>query len=56
MRNELDQIKGIGEKTIIDLLNQFKSNKGISYAKLQDLKKVVGNSRALLIYNYYKSR
>ena len=56
MRNELEQIKGIGEKTIIDLLNQFKSNKGISYAKLQDLKKVVGNSRALLIYNYYKSR
>jgi len=56
MRNELEQIKGIGEKTIIDLLNQFKSNKGVSSAKLQDLKKVVGNSRALLIYNYYKSR
>ena len=56
IRNELEQIKGIGEKTIIDLLNQFKSNKGISIAKLKDLKKVVGNSRALLIYNYYKSR
>ncbi len=56
MRNELEQIKGIGGKTIIDLLNQFKSNKGVSSAKLQDLKKVVGNSRALLIYNYYKSR
>ena len=56
MKNELEQIKGIGKKTIIDLLNQFKSNKGVSSAKLQDLKKVVGNSRALLIYNYYKSR
>jgi excinuclease ABC subunit C len=56
IRNELEQIKGIGGKTIIDLLNQFKSNKGISIAKLKDLKKVVGNSRALLIYNYYKSR
>jgi len=56
IRNELEQIKGIGRKTIIDLLNQFKSNKGISIAKLKDLKKVVGNSRALLIYNYYKSR
>ena len=53
--NELEHIKGIGGKTIIDLLNHFKSNKVISSAKLEDLKKVIGNSRALLIYNYYKS-
>jgi len=29
LTNELDQIKGIGEKTIIDLLRHFKSNKNI---------------------------
>ena len=56
MRNELDQIKGIGEKTILDLLRYFKSNRNISTAKIKDLKKIVGEKRALLIYNYYKAR
>ncbi len=53
--NELESISGIGEKTILDLLRHFKSNKAISSAKIEELKKVVGSSRALLIYNYYKS-
>jgi excinuclease ABC subunit C len=56
LTNELEQINGIGEKTILDLLRHFKSNKNISTAKIKDLKKVVGETRALLIYNYYKSR
>ncbi len=56
LTNELEQINGIGEKTILDLLRYFKSNKNISTAKIKDLKKVVGETRALLIYNYYKSR
>ena len=56
MTNELDQIKGIGEKTILDLLRHFKSNRNISTAKIKDLKKIVGGKRALLIYNYNKSR
>ena len=56
LTNELDQIKGIGEKTIIDLLRHFKSNRNISTAKIKDLIKIVGGKRALLIYNYYKSR
>lgn len=56
LRNELEQINGIGEKTILSLLRYFKSNKNISTAKIKDLKKVVGETRALLIYNYYKSR
>jgi len=53
--NELESINGIGEKTILDLLRHFKSNKAISSANIEELKKVVGSSRALLIYNYYKS-
>ena len=56
LRNELEQINGIGEKTILSLLRYFKSNKNISTAKIKDLKKVVGETRALKIYNYYKSR
>lgn len=56
LTNELEQIKGIGEKTILDLLRHFKSNRNISTAKIKDLKKIVGETRALLIYNYYKSR
>ena len=56
LTNELEQINGIGEKTILDLLRHFKSNKNISTAKIKDLKKIIGETRALLIYNYYKSR
>jgi excinuclease ABC subunit C len=56
LTNELEQINGIGEKTILSLLRYFKSNKNISTAKIKDLKKVVGETRALKIYNYYKSR
>jgi len=56
LTNELEQIKGIGEKTILDLLTHFKSNRNIATAKIKDLKKIVGETRALLIYNYYKSR
>ena len=56
LTNELDQIKGIGEKTILDLLRHFKSNRNISTAKIKDLKKIVGEKRALLIYNYYKPK
>ena len=52
--NELDSIKGIGQKTILDLLRHFKSNKSISSANIEELKKVVGHSKALLIYNYYR--
>ena len=43
-------------KTILDLLRHFKSNRNISTAKIKDLKKIIGDKRALLIYNYYKSR
>ena len=55
LTNELEQLQGIGEKTILDLLRHFKSNKNISSAKIKDLKKVVGDKKALLIYNYYKT-
>ena len=53
LNTELETIPGVGEKTIVDLLKQFKSAKRISYAKLDELEDVVGVSRAQKIYNYF---
>ena len=53
LTTELETIPGIGEKTMIDLIKQFKSAKRVSYAKLDELEEVVGASRAEKIYNYY---
>lgn len=48
-RSELDTIKGVGEKTKIALLREFKSVKRIREANLEDLAKVVGETKAKLI-------
>lgn len=48
-RSELDTIKGVGEKTKIALLREFKSVKRIREANLEDLAKVVGEAKAKLI-------
>ena len=53
---ELETIPGIGEKTIVDLMKTFKSVKRISFAKLDELEDVVGNSKAQKIYNYYHTK
>ena len=51
--SELDLIKGIGEKTKFELLKHFKSLKQIKNASKNDLKKIVGTSRASIIYDYF---
>lgn len=48
-RSELDTIKGVGEKTKTALLREFKSVKRIREANLEDLAKVVGETKAKLI-------
>ncbi len=53
LKTELENIKGVGEQTIIDLMKQFKSVKRIANAKLDELEAVVGVSRANKVYNYY---
>jgi len=53
LTTELENIQGIGEQTIIDLMKQFKSVKRIANAKLDELEAVVGVSRANKVYNYY---
>ncbi|MDH6342971.1 excinuclease ABC subunit C [Parabacteroides sp. PFB2-12] len=48
-RSELDQVKGVGEKTKEALLRHFKSVKRIREAELEELTKVVGPAKAALI-------
>ena len=56
LNTELETIPGIGEKTVVDLLKQFKSAKRVSNAKLDELETIVGVSRAEKIYNYYHKK
>ncbi|RIH63711.1 excinuclease ABC subunit UvrC [Mariniphaga sediminis] len=51
--SELNQINGIGEKTIKKLLNDFKSVKNIKDSDLEKLKISVGLSKATLVYQYF---
>ncbi len=52
--SELDSIQGIGEKTKIDLIRQFKSLKRIRLASLEELQNCVGNHRGSMIYGYFR--
>ena len=53
IHSELDDIKGIGEKTATDLLKAFKSVSEIKLASLDALIGVVGPSKAKIIYEYF---
>ena len=50
--SELDSIKGIGEKTKLTLMKEFKSIKRIKEASLEQLEAVIGKSKAKIIYGY----
>ncbi len=50
--SELDQVKGIGEKSKQALLQRFKSFKKISTAPLSELIEVVGNAKASALHKY----
>ena len=54
--SELSQIDGIGEKTILTLLKQFKSTKRVSNTSLEELTKVIGNDRATRVIKYYSTK
>ena len=55
LNSELESIVGIGQKTILELLKNFKSVQRVSFAKLDELEHVVGTSKASIIYNYYQN-
>ncbi|MBI6116396.1 excinuclease ABC subunit UvrC [Salegentibacter maritimus] len=56
LNTELEEISGIGEKTVIELLRQFRSVKRIKEASEKELAEVIGVSKAAIIYKYYKSK
>ena len=49
---ELDNITGIGEKTKLALMKEFKSIKRIKEATLEQLEATIGKSKARIIYDY----
>ncbi|WP_159946481.1 excinuclease ABC subunit UvrC [Polaribacter septentrionalilitoris] len=56
IQSELEQIPTIGKQTITTLLRKFKSAKRVKEASFEDLKEVIGNSRATKVYQYYHSQ
>ena len=51
--SSLDNISGIGEKTIVKLLKDFKSVKRIREAKLEELSTSIGTAKAKEIYQHF---
>jgi len=53
IKSELEQIDGIGEKSINALLKHFKSVKNISSQSNDALAAVVGKAKASIVFNYF---
>lgn len=56
LKSELDDIKGIGEKTKTLLLTKLKSVKQIKESDLQILTDIIGASKANLLYDYFHKK
>lgn len=56
IKSELEQIPTIGNQTITTLLRKFKSAKRVKEATFEELKEVVGNARALKIFEFYQPK
>ncbi|MUV05515.1 excinuclease ABC subunit UvrC [Flavobacterium rakeshii] len=56
LQTSIESIPGIGEKTMIALLKEFKSVKRLSAAPEEDIAKVVGPAKAKKITEFYKSK
>ena len=55
IKTSLTQIKGIGEKTASELLNHFKSVNNIKMASYEELVNVAGRSKAILVFDHFKT-
>jgi excinuclease ABC subunit C len=53
--NELEMIKGIGKNTADNLLKKFRSVKKVKELSPEELAKVIGNSKAEIINNYFNA-
>jgi excinuclease ABC subunit C len=54
-KTELDEIPGVSNKTAEKLLIELKSVKNIKEATLEELEKVIGKSKAGLVFDYFNS-
>jgi excinuclease ABC subunit C len=54
VKSELENITGIGEKTISTLLKRFKSVENLKKHSYQDVANEIGDSKARLIFDFYK--
>ncbi|TKS56173.1 excinuclease ABC subunit UvrC [Mesohalobacter halotolerans] len=53
IETELERIKGIGQKTALNLLKEFRSVKRIKNAERSQLSKIVGQAKAKIIKDYF---
>lgn len=53
IKNELEAIPGIGEKIATELLSHFRSVKNIKTLTERELTKIVGASKARIVWNYF---
>ena len=56
LKTELEMIPGIGQATVKKLLKYFDKLENIIHADINELKKVVDNKRAELIWEYYHQK
>jgi len=55
IKSELDEIPGVGEKTIQHLLSKLKSVKRIKEASLETLEEILGKSKAKAVWEHFNS-
>ncbi len=55
IKNELEAIQGIGDKTATDLLKEFRSVKNIKTLTERELTRVIGASKAKIVWDYFNS-
>jgi excinuclease ABC subunit C len=53
IQSELLNIKGIGEKTMQELFNEFKTIKAMKELTLEQLEKKIGRSKATILFNFF---
>lgn len=56
IKNELEEISRIGEKTATDLLQEFKSVKKIKSLTERELTRVIGASKASIVWRYFNEQ
>ena len=54
--SELDNIRGIGDKTKEALFNELKTIDAIRTAPIETLEKIVGKAKAVVIYSYFHTK